>query len=201
MPLRSLALVAPLLLLTACADQPAQEPDTDDPPAAVEADTVQTPMSVPDGMSATEAVAVLSPTEGNAAIGRVTFTAVDGGVQIAADVSGLGEGAHGMHIHENGDCSAPDASSAGGHFSPDGSPHGAPDDPAAERHAGDLGNLDAEGGEARYERTDAVIQMSGTASIIGRSVIVHSGADDFTSQPSGDAGVRLACGVIEAVDA
>ncbi len=194
---RSLVLLAPLLLFAACAT----EPDPVEPPDIVEPDTVETPVGIADGISADEAVAVLNPTEGNTTSGRVTFTAVEGGVRVVAEMRGLGEGPHGLHIHETGDCSAPDGSSAGGHFAPDGSPHGAPNDPAGQRHAGDLGNIEGDDdGAGRYERIDTVLQMSGPASIIGRGVIVHAGQDDYTSQPTGDAGNRIACGVIVAAD-
>jgi Cu-Zn family superoxide dismutase len=98
-------------------------------------------------------------------------------------------------VHELGDCTAPDGTSAGGHFNPEGMPHGAPAD--AQRHVGDLGNLTADdSGMAHYERTDDVIALSGDHSIVGRGIIVHAGADDLTSQPTGAAGARVACGVI-----
>jgi Cu-Zn family superoxide dismutase len=143
----------------------------------------------------TEAVAVLSPTEGNTAHGVVTFNKTVDGIKIVADMEGLSPGKHGFHIHEFGDCTAPDAVSAGGHFNPDNMPHGAPSD--MERHVGDLGNLEAnEEGMAHYERTDNLISLSGPHSIIGLSVVVHAGEDDLTSQPSGNAGPRVACGVI-----
>jgi Cu-Zn family superoxide dismutase len=144
-----------------------------------------------------KAVAALNPTRGNKVSGIVHFTQVDGGVRIVADVEGLYPGKHGFHIHEYGDCSAPDAASAGGHFNPGHRRHGSPD--SAERHAGDLGNLVADShGNAHYERIDPVIQLDGPDSIVGRSIIVHANADDYTSQPSGNAGGRISCGVIEA---
>jgi Cu-Zn family superoxide dismutase len=143
----------------------------------------------------TEAVAVLHPTEGNEAHGIVSFTKVEGGIKITADVEGLSPGKHGFHIHEYGDCSASDGTSAGGHFNPENMPHGAPAD--VERHVGDLGNLEADdGGKAHYERTDDLISFAGAHSIIGLAVIVHAGEDDLTSQPTGNAGSRVACGVI-----
>ncbi len=199
MPLRPLVLLA--LLLAACTDRP-EPADADlDTPPPLELDTTATPMSMPDGIGEVAAVAVLTPTEGNSVRGRVTFANVDGSVLVTADISGLTQGMHGFHVHETGDCSAPDASSAGGHYNPDASPHGAPTDASSERHVGDLGNLEAGStGTVRYEHTDPVIQLSGPESVIGRAVIVHSGQDDYTSQPSGDAGSRLACGVIEATD-
>jgi Cu-Zn family superoxide dismutase len=143
----------------------------------------------------TRAVAVLHPTQGYEVRGRVTFTLRESGIEIVADIEGLAAGQHGFHVHELGDCTAPDGTSAGGHFNPEGMPHAAPSD--AERHVGDLGNLTADDtGMAHYERTDGVISLSGTHSIIGRAVIVHAGEDDLTSQPTGSAGPRVACGVI-----
>lgn len=140
---------------------------------------------------------VLYPTQGNQATGHVSFTAVSGGVHIVADLEGLTPGDHGFHIHEFGDCSAPDASSAGGHFNPSKKPHGSPN--TVERHAGDLGNITADAnGKAHYDRIDEVIELNGENTIIGRSIIVHAKADDFTTQPTGNSGSRVACGVIEA---
>jgi Cu-Zn family superoxide dismutase len=140
-------------------------------------------------------VAVLSPTKGSNVSGVVTFTKVDGGVMIIADMTGLTPGKHGFHIHEFGDCSAADATSAGGHFNPHNMEHGAPD--ALMRHAGDFGNLEAdESGKAHYERMDTIISLKGAHSIIGHGVIVHEKADDLKSQPTGNAGARVACGVI-----
>jgi superoxide dismutase, Cu-Zn family len=141
------------------------------------------------------AVAALNPTKGNDANGVVTFEAVEGGVKIVAKIEGLTPGKHGFHIHEFGDCSAPDGASAGGHFNPTHKKHGGPDH--LERHAGDLGNIVAdEKGHGEYERVDSVITLSGPDTIIGRSVVIHSNADDFVTQPTGNAGGRVACGII-----
>jgi Cu-Zn family superoxide dismutase len=143
----------------------------------------------------TKAVAVLHPTEGSDVHGMVTFTEVADGIEIIADVQGLSPGKHAFHIHDYGDCSVPDATSAGGHFNPEGMPHGAPTD--IERHVGDLGNLEADSeGKAHYERIDNHISFSGSHSIVGLAVIIHAGEDDFVSQPTGNAGARIACGVI-----
>ena len=142
-----------------------------------------------------QAVAILHPTEGNPASGIVTFEKSMKGVKILADVVGLEPGKHGFHIHQWGDCSAPDATSAGGHYDPFNKRHGAPSD--EQRHVGDLGNLVADtNGRAHYERVDQVVSLTGPNSIIGRAVIVHAGEDDLTTQPTGAAGARLACGVI-----
>ena len=141
------------------------------------------------------AVCILYPTEGSETSGIVKFTQTPEGIKIVADVKGLTPGKHGFHIHEFGDCSRLDGKSAGGHFNPDDKKHGAPD--GSERHVGDLGNLVAgEDGKAHYEWTDLVISFTGSNSIIGRAIIVHAGKDDLTSQPTGNAGARLACGVI-----
>ncbi len=141
------------------------------------------------------AVAVLHPTQGNGVSGVVHFTSEGNKVLIEADVEGLEAGKHGFHIHEYGDCSSPDGKSAGGHYNPDGNPHAGPDQ--KKRHMGDMGNLEADAsGQAHYERQDDYIVLKGEKSIIGRAIIVHSGEDDLTSQPTGDAGSRVACGVI-----
>jgi Cu-Zn family superoxide dismutase len=143
-------------------------------------------------------VARLAPSSGSNVSGTVTFTQQGNGVRVVAHLTGLSEGTHGFHIHEKGDCSAPDASSAGGHFNPFGHDHGAPAAATDKRHAGDLGNIEAKAsGKADYERTDTVLSFTGEASILGRSVIVHEKADDLTTQPTGNAGGRVACGVIE----
>lgn len=140
-------------------------------------------------------VAKIAPTQGNTAKGEVRFYKVDGGVRVIASVEGLTPGKHGFHVHEKGDCSAPDAMSAGGHFNPTGSPHGAPTAPPTARHAGDLGNLDVgPDGKANYDRVDSMLVYD---SITGLSVLVHAGEDDYVTQPSGNSGARVGCGVIE----
>jgi Cu-Zn family superoxide dismutase len=142
----------------------------------------------------TKAVAVMHPASGSQVAGRVTFTKVGDMVEVVADITGLTPGKHAFHIHEFGDCSAADASSAGGHFNPMKKPHGAPD--AAERHVGDMGNLEAdEYGKAHLELKSNLMKLSGDTSILGRGVIVHEKVDDW-SQPTGNAGGRVACGVV-----
>lgn len=146
---------------------------------------------------ATAAEARIEPTEGFAASGIVRFSAADGMVTIAGTVNGLEPGPHGLHVHENGDCSAPDASSAGGHFDPHGDPHGSPRDDADSHHVGDLGNVIADAdGEAEVGLDDPEMQLTGPESVIGRALIVHAGQDDFQTQPAGDSGARAGCGVI-----
>jgi Cu-Zn family superoxide dismutase len=148
-----------------------------------------------DSAIVTKAIAVLHPTQGSTVTGTVTFTKESAGVRVVADLTGLTPGTHGFHIHEFGDCSAPDAASAGGHFNPGHAPHAGPD--ADARHAGDLGNITADSaGVAHYERLDPHMSLTGPNSIIGRGVIVHEKADDLTTQPTGAAGGRVACGII-----
>jgi superoxide dismutase, Cu-Zn family len=143
----------------------------------------------------TKAIAVLHSASGSRVTGTVTFTRTGDAILVVADVTGLTPGKHGFHIHEFGDCTAPDATSAGGHFNPMHKQHGGPD--AAEHHVGDLGNLDADSsGKAHLELKDPALMLSGENSILGRSVIVHAKEDDLKSQPVGNAGGRLACGVI-----
>lgn len=153
-----------------------------------------------EGPKIAKASAVVNPTEGNKTWGNITFTETPDGVQVVANVQGLLPGGkHGFHIHEFGDCSAPDASSAGGHFNPTKHKHGSPND--VDRHAGDLGNLEADSqGRAVYERLDKTITLNGTDSILGKSVVIHEDEDDFKTQPSGNSGKRIACGLILPVE-
>ena len=142
-----------------------------------------------------KAVCMVYPTQGNTVSGTVTFTKVSGGVKVVADLQGLNPGKHGIHIHECGDCSAADGMSAGGHFNPMSKSHGAPMD--AMRHEGDMGNIVADAsGKAHLEYVDTAISLDGLTSIIGRSVIIHKNEDDLKTQPTGNAGARVACGVI-----
>lgn len=145
------------------------------------------------------AIAVLVPAANSQVSGVVHFTQERDGVRVKAQVNGLTPGDHGFHVHEKGDLSKPDLTSAGGHFNPTGHPHAGPN--ADERHLGDLGNLRAGAdGTATLDFVDPKIQLAGPHSIIGRAVIVHEKADDLTSQPTGDAGGRVAGGVIGVVD-
>ena len=120
------------------------------------------------------------------------------GVHITGELGGLPAGGrHGFHIHEKGDCSAADASSAGGHFNPTAQPHGRAGQGA--HHAGDADNLVADGkGVARVNVHQSRVTLGGGAAndIAGRAVIVHAQADDYSTQPTGNAGGRIACGVI-----
>ncbi|MDR0770728.1 MAG: superoxide dismutase family protein [Burkholderiales bacterium] len=144
-----------------------------------------------------KAIVVLAPTQGNQVKGTVWFEQRGARVMVMADLQGLQPNSeHGFHVHELGDCSAPDASSAGGHFNPDGEPHGHYS--ASPHHAGDLPNLKADSrGVAKVSfEVDGISVWPGFRSIIGRSLIVHRHPDDYRSQPDGNSGPRVACGVI-----
>ena len=145
------------------------------------------------------AVANLESTKGNTAKGTVTFTQVGDKVRVSAQLSGLKPDAeHGFHVHEKGDCSSGDGMSAGGHFNPASKSHGDYRQ-GGDRHAGDMPNLkaDAQGkASARFEVTGLTVG-GGATDIVGKGVIVHRDPDDYKSQPAGNAGPRLACGVIQ----
>ena len=147
---------------------------------------------------AQSAVARLEPTKGNATAGTVTFTQKGDKVAVEAKVSGLTPGGHGFHIHEKGDCSSGDGMSAGGHFNPTGKPHGNPGSP--DHHAGDIPMLvaDASGNASLSMEVGPMSIGSGATDIVGKAVIVHKDVDDFTTQPTGNSGARVACGVIRA---
>jgi Cu-Zn family superoxide dismutase len=143
------------------------------------------------------AVATLKSAPGGKVEGVVTFSQAPGGVRVNARVTGLTPGDHGFHIHEFGDCAAADFTSAGGHFNPSGDPHAGLDVPA--RHSGDMGNIVADkDGVGVLDFVDAKLSFDGANSVLGRGLIVHASADDLKTQPTGNAGGRLACGVIGA---
>ncbi|MBA3686974.1 MAG: superoxide dismutase family protein [Planctomycetes bacterium] len=148
-------------------------------------------------IAAKDAIAVVQPTAGNACAGVVRFSEREGHVLIVADISGLSPNArHAVHIHEFGDASSVDGLSAGGHYNPEGHPHGGLDHD--ERHAGDLGNLMADGnGVCHVEISVTNCSIGGARNpILGRSLVIHAKEDDLVTQPSGNAGPRIAVGVI-----
>lgn len=144
------------------------------------------------------AMADLQPTQGNQAKGHLTLVPEKGGVRIRGSISGLGAGKkHGFHVHEKGDCGAPDAKSAGEHFNPAHKEHGKAK--SGEHHLGDMDNLSANGqGDAQVDVliAGATLGDGSPNDVIGKAFIVHASADDYKTQPSGDSGPRIACGVI-----
>jgi len=151
-------------------------------------------------MSGPTAMATLQPKSGSSSMGTVSFSPRGGDkVMVTVDLTGLKPNAeHGFHVHERGDCSAPDAMSAGGHFNPMGKMHGSA---AGDHHAGDIQNLktDASGRMRGSFEISGVTVGSGPTDIIGKSVVVHRDPDDYKSQPAGNSGPRIACGVIQRV--
>ncbi len=147
---------------------------------------------------APKATAKLEPTRNGKASGTVSFYQVGGKVRVTGTVSGLVPGReHGFHIHEAGDCSSGDGMSAKGHFNPMGKPHAHPGTP--ERHAGDMPALKADAnGNAHLDTTlDVMTVNPGPESVVGRGLIVHAAPDDYQTQPTGNAGARVACAIIQ----
>lgn len=193
----SISAVAAAVLLAGCTV------DSDQAPAASATTGAPSPATTRTAPSATatapvSAHAVLASASSSHVQGRLAFVRADQGVHVTGRISGLQpDSTHGFHIHENGDCSAPDATSAGGHFNPAQQPHG--DAREGPHHAGDIPNQQADAsGVATVDVVVKGIQLGtgSDADALGRAVIVHADPDDYASQPSGNAGARIACGVI-----
>lgn len=183
-PIRSLTVLSIALGLAACASAPPPAPTPPKPQHRIQ-----------------HAMANMAPASASLVSGRLLIDAIDGGVRIHGELGGLGRnGVHAIHVHERGDCSAADATTAGGHFNPDGVAHGRAGMPP--HHLGDMDNLHANAqGVAKVDlHLHGVTLGSGAANdILGRAIIVHANPDDYTSQPTGNAGARVACGVIDIV--
>lgn len=153
--------------------------------------------SSPMQSSGEKAQARLEAKSGSYVTGEVNFNERGDRLLVSVNVSGLKPNSeHGFHVHEKGDCSAADATSAGSHFNPDGHPHG--HHSQVQRHAGDLKNLTADskgGAVASFEVTGLHLD-EGKHGILNRAVVIHANPDDYTSQPAGNSGGRIACGVI-----
>jgi superoxide dismutase, Cu-Zn family len=154
--------------------------------------------SLAQAQEATKAAAQLEPKSGSKVTGTVTFTRVGDEVQVVADIQNLTPGKHGFHIHEKGDCSAPDAASAGAHFNPTMKHHGGP--MSLDHHEGDLGNIEADASGKAHFDWKGKLSLSGKDSIVGRSIVVHEKEDDLKTDPSGNSGARIGCGTINAAD-
>lgn len=189
------------------ATAPAQQAPAQQQPAAPAVPPAYAPPATPMLGQPTpqlnRATVTLAPTEGHRAAGTLTLSPDNRGLYITGTVTGLkANSQHGFHFHQNGDCSAPDATSAGDHFNPAGVAHGNPE--SAQRHAGDMPNIEADGsGEAEVaiRLTGVTLGDGGEHDVLGKAVIVHADADDYTSQPAGNAGARIACGVVTAPEA
>jgi Cu-Zn family superoxide dismutase len=145
-----------------------------------------------------DAVCTVAPLSDGTARGQVSFTQETEDVLVVVDMTNLSPGKHGIHIHQNGDCGGVAGEAAGGHFNPGGKAHGMPGMEGS--HEGDLGNVIADArGNAHMELRDRFLKLTGADGILGRSVVVHFQADDEVSQPAGNSGARIACGVITAV--
>lgn len=182
-------------VLAGCASAPPGAP-----PAAAAASPRATPPQAAPHAPVAQAIANVAPASGSLVSGRLTLIAMGDGVHIRGQLGGLAPGSlHGFHVHENGDCSAADASSAGGHFNPGATPHGRAE--GAAHHAGDIDNVIADGrGVAQVDAHVAGVSLGGDprTDILGRALVVHAAPDDYHSQPSGNSGARIACGVIAA---
>jgi len=150
--------------------------------------------------AAKQARANLEAKSGSNVAGTVDFSERPDKVIVSTKITGLKPNAnHGFHIHEKGDCSSPDAMTAGGHFNPDGKPHSGPMEPM--HHAGDMGNLtaDAKGEAVVSIEMDTVRLDDGKYGVLNRAVVVHANPDDFKTQPTGNSGGRIACGLIKKI--
>ena len=201
--------LALLLFLTACGNESAEDPPTETDGAAeqeIEDDGDDLPQlgdETDDEAESNEEILMLTveimDSDGNA-IGTAELSQEDAGVMVTLEVEGLEEGMHGIHFHETGMCEAPDFESAGGHFNPTGAMHGMdnPDGP----HAGDLPNIEvSDDGTASQEFTaeNVTLAIGEENSLLkegGTALVIHAGEDDQMTDPSGDSGDRIACGVV-----
>ena len=193
-----LLLLPAALMLVACQPKAPAEPTETPAAAATETPAAAAPTSDSTAMTPAAAVAELKPTQGSDTSGEIYFAVVDGGIRATGEVRGLPPGTeHGFHVHEKGDCSASDATSAGGHFNPATTEHGRVGH--GSHHGGDSDNILAN--DQGVASVDTLLQGvtlgdgAGT-DIVGKGVIVHADPDDYVTQPTGNAGARLACGVI-----
>jgi len=147
--------------------------------------------------SSKKATATIEARSGSRITGMATFEEMRDHVSVTVEIAGAAPGEHGVHIHEKGDCSAPDASSAGPHFNPAGHSHGSPNAPM--HHAGDLGNLTVgtDGKGKLTLMTHDLTVKAGPRSVRGRAIVIHEKPDDLKSQPAGNSGPRIGCGVIQ----
>jgi Cu-Zn family superoxide dismutase len=195
------SVVAIALLVAACGRKEDAAPVADAPPPAGDSPSVATatdPNTAASAEATAGAAVQLSPTQGNTANGGLRLAASGTGIKISGMVQGLKpDSEFGFHFHEKGDCSAPDAASAGAHFNPTSQDHGNPS--AQPHHAGDMLNVksDAQGvAEVSIDNPDVSLQTGQPNDIIGKALVLHAKPDDYKTQPSGDSGDRIGCGVV-----
>lgn len=206
------ALLALALLVSGCSssepaedDMPSEEPVIEEEIDEEVDETVEEVDEAADdhseyGVLGLVGTAVVQNGEGEE-LGSVVFTQTEEGVLVEGSLEGLEPGMHGFHVHENGECEAPTFESAGGHFNPTEHPHGGRDHDHSERHAGDFGNIEVdEDGTAELSFVDDMITLGdGTNDVGGQAIIIHEDEDDEQTQPTGNAGPRAGCGIIEVV--
>lgn len=193
--MRSALLIAALATaaLSACATAPSASPSAAMPRQA------QSPavLTAPAASTIPAAVAHVAGASGSLVSGTLALVPLHGGLRVTGDIGGLAPGSHGFHIHQTGDCTAADAASAGGHFNPTGSGHGRAG--TATHHAGDIDNIVADAsGVAHVDVQLRGVSLGGGAAtdVVGRALVVHAAPDDYRSQPAGNSGARIGCGVI-----
>jgi len=196
------SLIVTALLLAACAKKEDAAPLADAPAPAGDSPAVATATEpTATAETASGASVQLAPTQGNTANGGLKISAAGTGVQLSGMVQGLKPSSEfGFHFHEKGDCSAPDATSAGAHFNPTTQDHGNPQSPP--HHAGDMLNVksDAQGVAAiSIDNPEVTLQSGGPNDVMGKALVMHAKPDDYKTQPSGNSGDRIACGVVAAV--
>jgi len=183
------AVPATLLALAACASTPSS------PGSSASSRATGPAVSTAQGATIT-----LMPASGSLVSGKLSAAPIDDGVRITGEIGGLAPGStHAIHIHEKGDCSAADATSAGGHFNPAQQPHGRVG--SGPHHGGDMDNFVADArGVARVDVHALGVSLGGgDTDIGGRAIVVHAMPDDYVTQPAGNAGARVACGVIQLI--
>lgn len=189
------ALLCGVLLLAACRSEETTITTT---PVVPDGEVAPAEAVIDDGVDML--VANIEPIGDGDVRGTVTFTRVDGGVEVRYDLTGVPPGERGFHVHEGMSCGPGEDGTPGGaagdHFNPTGAPHGPREAASGERHKGDFGNITADAqGVARGSFVDPLIELGGERGIVGRAVLVHGGTDDLASQPAGNAGARYGCGI------
>ena len=191
---RALIFTSAALVLLAAGCKPKPEPASETTETPVQEVAAPQEATVDDMMVATATLKTADGTE----LGTVTFTQhTDGGTEMVAELHGVqGAGEHGIHVHEVGECSAPDFKSAGGHFNPEEDEHGLMNE--AGPHAGDMPNIHVpENGKLHIEVLNQRVFLSdGLLDDDGSAIVIHQGPDDYKTDPAGNAGPRIACGVI-----